>query len=164
LSRQSGRPVPNRGKGVRCDEIGRWADRPFSRCRTYHQLKQLLCGDRRRGLRPVTCCPATMRCARPTTYPHRGPPGAHELEFEGVIERVKGRARSSPTKDGAGPGAVADGLFEDRRPRWALHSEVRSCGWCRRTATCRGAAHPTDTPVVLLERLRFVEELPGCSP
>ena len=131
----------------------------------YFQLKQILLGDLRdRGLAPGDRLPGdhelcgTYEVSRTVVRQ-----ALAELETEGVIERVKGRGTFvAPHKTAERLVQSLTGLYEDVAARGSqLRSEVR-----------RLESAPADeqiasllevrpgTPVVVLERLRFVDEEP----
>jgi GntR family transcriptional regulator len=132
----------------------------------YYQLKQVLLAEiKRRGLTAGDRVPgdnelcATYNVSRTVVRQALG-----ELEHEGVIERVKGRGTFiAQAKTGEGlVQAPLTGLYEDVAARGGhLHSVVR-----------RQEVVPADTqvaaeldlepghPVILIERLRLVDEEP----
>jgi GntR family transcriptional regulator len=140
--------------------IDRTSPLPF-----YHQLKQILLADlRERELSPGDRLPgdhelcATYQVSRTVVRQ-----ALAELETEGVLERVKGRGTFvAPRKTSEHLVQSLTGLYEDVAARGShLRSEVR-----------RQEVVPADeqiaaelglqpgAPVIVLERLRFVDEEP----
>ncbi|PRX97271.1 GntR family transcriptional regulator [Allonocardiopsis opalescens] len=131
----------------------------------YHQLKELLLAEiERKGLRPGDRIPGdhelclTYGVSRTVVRQ-----ALAELEFAGVVERVKGRgtfvARPKVTE---GLAQSLTGLFEDAAARGShLRSEVRALE--ERPAEIQ-VAHDLGVapghPVVFLERLRFIDDVP----
>ncbi|OZM77558.1 GntR family transcriptional regulator [Pseudonocardia sp. MH-G8] len=131
----------------------------------YHQLKQLLVGEiARRGLQPGDLLPGdNALCETYDVSRTVVRQALTELEFEGVIERVKGKGTYvARPKTAEGLVQSLTGLFEDVAARGAhLRSEVRTLKVV--PADSQVAADlqlAPDAPVVLLERLRFVEGQP----
>ena len=131
----------------------------------YHQLKQLLVQEiARRGLRPGDLLPGdhalcdTYDVSRTVVRQ-----ALTELEFEGVIERIKGKGTFvAQPKTAEGLVQSLTGLFEDVAARGGhLRSDVRTLRVVPADSHIAAELRvEPDTPVVLLERLRFVEELP----
>ncbi|HWN32685.1 MAG TPA: GntR family transcriptional regulator [Pseudonocardia sp.] len=131
----------------------------------YHQLKQLLVQEiTRRGLRPGDLLPGdhalcdTYDVSRTVVRQ-----ALTELEFEGVIERIKGKGTFvAQPKTAEGLVQSLTGLFEDVAARGGhLRSDVRTLRVVPADSHIAAELRvEPDTPVVLLERLRFVEELP----
>lgn len=131
----------------------------------YYQLKQILLADlRARDLAPGTRLPGDNElCSSYDVSRTVVRQALAELETEGVIERVKGRGTFvAPRRTAARLVQSLTGLFEDVAARGAhLRSEVR-----------RQEVVPADgqiadqlqlspgAPVVMIERLRFVDEEP----
>ena len=131
----------------------------------YHQLKQLLVREiARRGLRPGDLLPGDHALCEAYDVSRTVVRQAlTELEFEGVIERVKGKGTFvAQPKTAQGLVQSLTGLFEDVAARGGhLHSEVRTLRVVPADSHIAEELRiRPDTPVVLLERLRFVEELP----
>jgi GntR family transcriptional regulator len=131
----------------------------------YHQLKQLLVREiTRRGLRPGDLLPGDHALCQTYDVSRTVVRQAlTELEFEGVIERVKGKGTFvAQPKTAEGLVQSLTGLFEDVAARGGhLRSEVRTLGVVPADSHLAAELRVApDTPVVLLERLRFVEELP----
>jgi GntR family transcriptional regulator len=131
----------------------------------YHQLKQLLVKDiERRGLQPGDRIPGDHElCTRYEVSRTVVRQALAELENEGVIERVKGRGTFvAHPKTAEGLVQSLTGLFEDVAARGGhLSSKVR-----RLEVVPADAAVAADlriavgAPVILLERLRFVDDEP----
>jgi GntR family transcriptional regulator len=131
----------------------------------YHQLKQLLVKDiERRGLRPGDRIPGDHElCTRYEVSRTVVRQALTELENEGVIERVKGRGTFvAHPKTAEGLVQSLTGLFEDVAARGGhLSSRVR-----RLEVVPADAAVAADlriaaaSPVIVLERLRFVDDEP----
>ncbi len=131
----------------------------------YHQLKQLLVREiEHRGLLPGDLLPGdnalcdTYDVSRTVVRQ-----ALTELEFEGVIERVKGKGTYvARPKTAEGLVQSLTGLFEDVAARGGhLRSEVRTLEVVPAdTQVAADLQIEPDSPVVLLERLRFVEEQP----
>jgi GntR family transcriptional regulator len=131
----------------------------------YHQLKQLLVADiAERGLKAGNRLPGDHElCAMYDVSRTVVRQALTELEYEGVIERFKGRGTYvAPPKTSEGLVQSLTGLFEDVRARGGnLRSELR-----------RREIVPADDqvalaleiavgdPVVEIERLRFVDGEP----
>jgi GntR family transcriptional regulator len=141
-----------------------WIDRssplPF-----YHQLKQILLDDiARRNLQPGDRLPGDHELC--TTYDVSRTvvrQALAELEYEGVIERVKGRGTFvARTKTPAGLVQSLTGLFEDVAARGnQLRSEVRKLAVVPADASVAADLELEDGhPVIALERLRFVNQEP----
>lgn len=131
----------------------------------YHQLKALVRADiGKRDLSPGERLPGDHDlCTRYDVSRTVVRQALAELEFEGVIERVKGRgtfvaARRTPQ----GLVQSLTGLFEDVAARGLhLHSRVRRLEVVPADAQVAHAlALRVGAPVVLLERLRFVSGEP----
>ncbi|MEP6561183.1 MAG: GntR family transcriptional regulator [Nakamurella sp.] len=140
--------------------IDRTAPLPF-----YHQLKQILLADiQERQLAPGTRLPGdnelcqTYDLSRTVVRQALG-----ELESDGVVERIKGRgtfvAKPKTTENWV---QSLTGLFEDVAARGGhLRSEVRRQQV--EPAENQLAADlqlPPGAPVILIERLRFVDDEP----
>ncbi|GAA0935870.1 GntR family transcriptional regulator [Pseudonocardia zijingensis] len=131
----------------------------------YHQLKQLLVQEiARRGLQPGDLLPGdNALCETYDVSRTVVRQALTELEFEGVIERRKGKGTFvARPKTAEGLVQSLTGLFEDVAARGGhLRSEVRTLAVV--PADDHVAAEleldPGD-PVVHLERLRFVEDQP----
>jgi GntR family transcriptional regulator len=142
------------------DRIDRGSPLPM-----YHQLKQLLIKDiERRGLRPGERVPGDHElCVRYDVSRTVVRQALAELENEGVIERVKGRGTFvAHPKTAEGLVQSLTGLFEDVAARGGhLRSTVR-----RLEVLPADAAVAADlrievgAPVILIERLRFVDDEP----
>jgi GntR family transcriptional regulator len=131
----------------------------------YHQLKQLLVREiSRRGLNPGDLLPGDHALCETYDVSRTVVRQAlTELEFEGVIERVKGKGTFvAQPKTAQGLVQSLTGLFEDVAARGGhLRSEVRTLRVVPADSHIAEELRiEPDTPVVLLERLRFVEELP----
>jgi GntR family transcriptional regulator len=131
----------------------------------YHQLKQLIVQEiASRGLSPGDLLPGdNALCETYDVSRTVVRQALTELEFEGVIERVKGKGTYvARPKTAEGLVQSLTGLFEDVAARGGhLRSEVRTLQVV--PADSQVAADlqiEPDAPVVLLERLRFVEEQP----
>ncbi len=146
-------PVPSSG-------IDRTSPLPY-----YHQLKSLLraeiarsklvAGDRLPGDHQL--------CSRYAVSRTVVRQALSELEFEGVIERVKGRGTFvAAQKTSQGLVQSLTGLFEDLSSHGMhLRSEVRRFDVVPADETVAEALRlPLGEPVVLLDRLRFVGEVP----
>jgi GntR family transcriptional regulator, N-acetylglucosamine utilization regulator len=131
----------------------------------YYQLKQILLADlRERQLQPGDRLPGDHELC--TTYDVSRTvvrQALSELETEGVIERVKGRGTFvAPERTSETLVQSLTGLYEDVAARGSqLRSEVRRQEvvpadeqLAQQLALCDGA------PVLLIERLRFVDEEP----
>ena len=131
----------------------------------YHQLKQLLVADiAARGLKPGDRLPGDHElCDLYDVSRTVVRQALTELEYEGVVTRVKGRGTFvAGTKTPEGLVQSLTGLFEDVRARGGhLRSEVR-----RREVVpaddqvASDLEIPVGTPVVEIERLRFVDGEP----
>lgn len=131
----------------------------------YHQLKTLLLEQIARDrLAPGDRLPSDHQlCERYEISRTVVRQALGELEFEGVIAREKGRGTFvAQPKSAQGLVQSLTGLFEDAASRgMSLRSEVR-----RLETTPAEGSVATDldvvvgTPVVVLERLRFIDELP----
>jgi GntR family transcriptional regulator len=146
------------------DTVGHVIDRE-SPLPYYHQLKQLFVADiAARGLRPGDRLPGDHElCATYDVSRTVVRQALTELEYEGVIERIKGRGTYvAGLRTSEGLVQSLTGLFEDVRARGGhLRSEVR-----------RREIVPADDqvalaleiavgdPVVEIERLRFVDGEP----
>ncbi len=131
----------------------------------YHQLKQLLVQEiARRGLQPGDLLPGdNALCETYDVSRTVVRQALTELEFEGVIERRKGKGTYvARPKTAEGLVQSLTGLFEDVAARGGhLRSQVRTLAVV--PADDQMAAElqiEPDAPVVLLERLRFVEDQP----
>ena len=140
--------------------IDRTSPLPF-----YHQLKQILLADlRERELAPGDRLPGDHDlCAAYDVSRTVVRQALSELETEGVIERVKGRGTFvAPEKTPEHLVQSLTGLYEDVAARGShLRSEVRRLE--RVPADEQIAAQlelSTGAPVIVLERLRFVDDEP----
>ena len=131
----------------------------------YHQLKQILLADiERRGLRAGARLPGDHElCLTYDVSRTVVRQALTELEYAGVIERLKGRGTFvAGPKVNEGLAQSLTGLFEDAEARGShLRSEVRSLE--SRRADSRVAAElgvEVGHPVVHIERLRFVDDVP----
>jgi GntR family transcriptional regulator len=131
----------------------------------YHQLKQLLVQEiARRGLQPGDLLPGdNALCESYDVSRTVVRQALTELEFEGVIKRRKGKGTFvARSKTAEGLVQSLTGLFEDVAARGGhLRSQVRTLAVV--PADDQVAAElqiEPDSPVVLLERLRFVEDQP----
>src|SRR6266568_3390926 len=141
-----------------------WIDRssplPF-----YHQLKQILLDDiARRNLQPGDRLPGDHElCTTHDVSRTVVRQALAELEYEGVIERVKGRGTFvARTKTPAGLVQSLTGLFEDVAARGnQLRSEVRKLAVAPADTSVAADLELEDGhPVIALERLRFVNQEP----
>ncbi|MFI7558012.1 GntR family transcriptional regulator [Micromonospora echinaurantiaca] len=142
------------------DRIDRGSPLPM-----YHQLKQLLVKDiERRRLQPGDRILGDHElCSRYDVSRTVVRQALAELENEGVIERVKGRGTFvAHPKIAEGLVQSLTGLFEDVAARGGhLRSEVRRLEVVPADdAVAADLAIPTRTPVIHLERLRFVNDEP----
>ena len=131
----------------------------------YHQLKQLLLGEiERRGLGPGDRLPGDHElCARYDVSRTVVRQALAELESEGVIERIKGRGTFvAHPKTAEGLVQSLTGLYEDVAARGGhLRSEVRRLEVVPADAQVAGELQvAVGHPVILIERLRFVDEEP----
>ena len=131
----------------------------------YHQLKQLLVKDiERRRLQPGDRILGDHElCSRYDVSRTVVRQALAELENEGVIERVKGRGTFvAHPKTAEGLVQSLTGLFEDVAARGGhLRSEVRRLEVVPADdAVAADLRLPTGTPVIHLERLRFVNDEP----
>lgn len=131
----------------------------------YHQLKQLLVQEiARRDLQPGDLLPGdNALCETYDVSRTVVRQALTELEFEGVIERRKGKGTFvAQRRTAEGLVQSLTGLYEDVAARGGhLRSQVRTLAVV--PADDRVAAElqiEPDSPVVLLERLRFVEDQP----
>jgi GntR family transcriptional regulator len=131
----------------------------------YHQLKQLLVQEiAHRGLQPGDLLPGdNALCGAYDVSRTVVRQALTELEFEGVIERRKGKGTYvARPKTAEGLVQSLTGLYEDVAACGGhLHSQVRTLAVV--PADDQVAAElqiEPDSPVVLLERLRFVEDQP----
>jgi GntR family transcriptional regulator len=131
----------------------------------YHQLKQILVQEiARRELQPGDLLPGdNALCETYDVSRTVVRQALTELEFEGVIERRKGKGTFvARPKTAEGLVQSLTGLFEDVAARGGhLRSQVRTLAVV--PADDQVAAElqiEPDDPVVLLERLRFVEDQP----
>ena len=148
------------GRGWGVERLTRSSPLPL-----YFQLKQLLVLDiQRRGLRPGDLLPGDHAlCSAYDVSRTVVRQALTELEFEGVIERVKGRGTFvARPKTPEGLVQSLTGLFEDVAARGGhLRSEVHALEVVPADPVVAAelALQPGE-PVVLLERLRFVEDQP----
>jgi GntR family transcriptional regulator len=131
----------------------------------YHQLKQLLVREiAYRGLQPGDLLPGdNALCETYDVSRTVVRQALTELEFEGVIERVKGKGTYvARPKTAEGLVQSLTGLFEDVAAGGGhLRSEVRTLRVVPADSQLAADLQiAPDDPVVLLERLRFVEEQP----
>ncbi|GAB3444868.1 GntR family transcriptional regulator [Streptomonospora sediminis] len=131
----------------------------------YHQLKQLLLAEiEREGLGPGDRIPGDHElCLAYDVSRTVVRQALAELEYAGVVERVKGRGTFvAPPKVTEGLAQSLTGLFEDVAARGShLRSQVRTLE--ERPADSQVAADlgiEAGAPVIHLERLRFVDGLP----
>ena len=131
----------------------------------YHQLKQLLVQEiARQDLKPGDLLPGdNALCEAYDVSRTVVRQALTELEFEGVIERRKGKGTFvARPKTAEGLVQSLTGLYEDVAARGGhLRSQVRTLAVV--PADDQVAAElqiEPDSPVVLLERLRFVEDQP----
>lgn len=131
----------------------------------YEQLKQVLRADiARRGLAPGDRLPGDHElCERHGLSRTVVRQALADLAHEGVVERVKGRGTFvAPPRTSQRLVASLAGLHEDLAASGRrLRSDVRRLEVA--PADARVAAHlqlPAGAPVVVLERLRFVDEEP----
>jgi GntR family transcriptional regulator len=142
------------------DRIDRGSPLPM-----YHQLKQLLVKDiKRRKLQPGDRILGDHElCSRYDVSRTVVRQALAELENEGVIERVKGRGTFvSHPKTAEGLVQSLTGLFEDVAARGGhLRSDVRRLEVLPADAAVAADLDiPVETPVIHLERLRFVDDEP----
>jgi GntR family transcriptional regulator len=131
----------------------------------YHQLKQLLIEDiRRRGLAPGDRLPGDHElCARFEVSRTVVRQALSELESEGLVERVKGRGTFvAQPKTSEGLVQSLTGLFEDVAARGGhLRSEVRRLEVVPADEVIAAKLEiDPGSPVIVLERLRFVDDEP----
>jgi len=131
----------------------------------YHQLKLAIAADiATRGLAPGDRLPGDHElCDLYDVSRTVARQALNELEVEGVIERVKGRGTFvAQQKADEGLAQSLTGLFEDVAARGGhLRSEVRRFEIIPADEAIAAALEiPAGTPVIALERLRFVDEVP----
>jgi GntR family transcriptional regulator len=131
----------------------------------YHQLKELLIeGIARKGLAPGDRLPGDHElCATYDVSRTVVRQALSELEAEGVIERVKGRGTFvAQPKTAEGLVASMTGLYEDVAARGShLRSDVRRLEVAPADDVVAGMLElAPGSPVVHIERLRFVDEEP----
>jgi GntR family transcriptional regulator len=142
------------------DAIDRSSPLPF-----YHQLKQILLADLRgRELPAGTRLPGDHElCATYDVSRTVVRQALAELETEGVIERVKGRGTFvAPQRTAEHLVQSLTGLYEDVAARGShLRSEVRRLETVPADQRVADELQlPVGAPVILLERLRFVDDEP----
>lgn len=131
----------------------------------YHQLKQILLVDiERRGLRAGDRIPGDHElCLTYDVSRTVVRQALTELEYAGVVERVKGRGTFvAGPKVNEGLAQSLTGLFEDAEARGShLRSQVR-CLESRSadSQVARDLDVEVGHPVVHIERLRFVDDVP----
>ncbi|WP_407561886.1 GntR family transcriptional regulator [Streptomyces sp. 184] len=131
----------------------------------YHQLKQILLGEMEsRELGPGDRLPGDHElCERYGVSRTVVRQALAELESEGVIERIKGRGTFvAHPKTPEGLVQSLTGLYEDVAARGGhLRSQVRRLAVVPADAQVAGELEvPPGHPVIVIERLRFVEEEP----
>ena len=131
----------------------------------YHQLKQILVEDlRHRPLPPGTRLPGDHElCATYDVSRTVVRQALSELETEGVIERVKGRGTFvAPHRTAEHLVQSLTGLYEDVAARGShLRSEVRRLEVVPADQRVADELRlEVGAPVILLERLRFVDDEP----
>jgi GntR family transcriptional regulator len=131
----------------------------------YHQLKQILLAEiEGHELEPGTRLPGDHElCQRYEVSRTVVRQALSELESEGVIERIKGRGTFvSPPKTAEGLVQSLTGLYEDVALRGStLRSDVRRLARVPADTQVAAELHlDPGQPVILIERLRFVDEEP----
>ncbi|MDT7729289.1 MAG: GntR family transcriptional regulator, N-acetylglucosamine utilization regulator [Actinomycetota bacterium] len=131
----------------------------------YHQLKQILLGEiERRGLQPGDRLPGDHELCNSYNVSRTVVRQAlAELESEGVLERIKGKGTFvAQPKIAEGLVQSLTGLFEDVAARGGqLRSDVRRLEIVPADAQVAGDLEiPPGHPVIVIERLRFVNEEP----
>ena len=132
----------------------------------YHQLKSLVVEQiAREGLTPGDRLPSDHElCERYGVSRTVARQALGELEFEGVMAREKGRGTFvAQPKSAQGLVQSLAGLYDDVASHgMTLRSEVRRL----ETIPAKGRWQPTrgasGTPVLVLERLRFIADCRGC--
>lgn len=131
----------------------------------YYQLKQIVLADiKRRDLKPGERIPGDHELGETYGVSRTVVRQAlSELETSGVIERINGRGTFvAHPKTSEGLVQSLTGLYEDVASRGAhLRSEVRRLALDRADETiAEKLLVAVGTPVIALERLRFVDEVP----
>jgi GntR family transcriptional regulator, N-acetylglucosamine utilization regulator len=131
----------------------------------YHQLKQILLDEiSRRALQPGDRLPGDHELCEAYGVSRTVVRQAlSELEYEGVIDRVKGRGTFvAQPKTSEGLVQSLTGLYEDVAARGGhLRSLVRKCEIVPADAQVANELRlEIGAPVILLERLRFVDDEP----
>lgn len=131
----------------------------------YHQLKRILVADIiARGLAPGARLPGDHQlCERFAVSRTVVRQALRDLELEGVIQRIKGRGTYvAPPKTPEGLVRSLSGLYEDVTSRGSrLTSSVRRLEVIPADDIVAAVLEvPPESPVVVLERLRFVDGTP----